>query len=82
MIKFLDDTTMAKDIFLNEIKYNPQLLEQIEQNEQICLEAVKQYGLTLKYVKKQNEQICLEAIKQDKLAIQYVDDSIIKLLNL
>ena len=42
------------------------------QNEDICLEAVKQDGLALKYIQNQTEDICLEAVKQNGYAIQYV----------
>ena len=36
-----------------------------EQTPEICLEAVKQYGLALQYVKEQTPEICLKAIKND-----------------
>ena len=39
---------------------------------QICLEAVKQNGLALQYIKfGQTEDMCLEAVKQNKDAFQY-----------
>ena len=38
-----------------------------------CLEAVKQDGYALKYVKEQTEELCLEAVKQNEYALQYVD---------
>ena len=38
-----------------------------------CLEAVKQNGNALPYVKEQSEAICLEAVKQDGNALPYVD---------
>ena len=34
-----------------------------EQTPEMCLEAVKQNGYTLKYVKEQTPEICLEAVK-------------------
>ena len=71
-IKFLDGTTMDKDIFLNELLIKPHLLEKIEQNEAICIEAVKQNGYTLEFVKTQTEQICLEAVKQNGFALYCV----------
>ena len=37
-----------------------------------CLEAVKQYGRALRFVKEQTNEICLEAVKQDGDALQYV----------
>ena len=39
-----------------------------------CLEAVKQNGLALEYVKEQTKEICLEAVKQDGYALQYVKE--------
>jgi hypothetical protein len=47
-------------------------LKKEEQTEEICLEAVKQDGKALQYVKKQTEEICLEAVKQNGRALQYV----------
>ena len=39
---------------------------------QYCLEAVKQYGLALEYVKEQTHEICLEAVKQKGRAFRFV----------
>ena len=36
------------------------------------LEAVKQDGWALQYVKEQTPEICLEAVKQDGYALRYV----------
>ena len=38
------------------------------------LEAVKQGGYALRYVKEQTEAICLEAVKQGGYALQYVKE--------
>ena len=38
-----------------------------------AMEAVKQDGLALQYVKEQTEAICIEAVKQNGYALQYVD---------
>lgn len=43
-------------------------------NEKECLEAVKQDGLALEYVKEQTPEICLESVKQNGLALEYVDE--------
>ena len=40
------------------------------------LEAVKQDGDALRYVREQTEQICLEAVKQNGYALQYVDKKV------
>ena len=39
------------------------------------LEAVKQNGFALQYVKEQTPEICLEAVKEDGYALQYVRDT-------
>jgi len=39
-----------------------------------ALEAVKENGNALRYVKEQTEAICLEAVKQDGDALQYVKE--------
>lgn len=41
-----------------------------------ALEAVKQDGYALQYVKDQTQDICIEAVKQDGYALRYVDKSI------
>ena len=41
-------------------------------DEKYCLEAVKQNGYTLQYVKEQSEAVCLEAVKQNGDALRYV----------
>ena len=43
-------------------------------DEKISLEAVKQEGDALRYVKEQTEAICLEAVKQDGYALRYVKE--------
>ena len=40
--------------------------------ESYCLEAVKQDGYSLQYVKEQTEAVCLEAVKQDGDSLRYV----------
>ena len=41
-------------------------------SEKEAIEAVKQNGYALRYVKDQTEPVCLEAVKQDWDALQYV----------
>ena len=36
------------------------------------LEAVKENGYALRYIKNQTEEICLEAVKEEGYALQYV----------
>ena len=40
-------------------------------NETECLEAVKQDGLVLQFIKNQTPEICLEAVKQNGMALQF-----------
>ena len=51
----------------NIIGFNPDNINE-------CLEAVKQNGFALQYVKEQTSEICLEAVKQNELALRYVKD--------
>ena len=51
----------------NIIGFNPDNINE-------CLEAVKQNGFALQYVKEQTPEICLEAVKQNELALRYVKD--------
>lgn len=48
----------------------------VNNNEPLCLEAVKHNGLLLEYINYRNktEQICLEAVKQNGLALEYVEN--------
>ena len=43
-------------------------------NPKYCLQAVKQYGLALEYVKEQTPEICLEAVKQNGYALRFVKE--------
>ena len=51
---------------------NLKLIE--NQYEEVCLEAVKQHGGALVYVKKQTSEICLEAVKQNRYLLEYVKE--------
>ena len=44
------------------------------ENEKDAIEAVKNDGHALMYVKDQTEAICIEAVKNDCHALQYVKD--------
>ena len=44
------------------------------QTPEICMEAVKQNGRALQYVREQNKDICMEAMKQSGRALQYVNN--------
>ena len=46
-------------------------------NPKYCLEAVKQNGYALEYVKEQTPEICLEAVKQNGLALEDVKEQTI-----
>ena len=51
----------------NIIGFNPDNINE-------CLEAVKEDGYALQYVKEQTEDICLAAVKQNGDALQFVKD--------
>jgi hypothetical protein len=77
MFTFFDIENKTEEIIIEFLKNDKHgmMLEVIsEQNEKICLEAVKINGLALKYVINQTENICLEAVKQNGLALQYVEE--------
>ena len=43
-----------------------------------ALEAVKQNGYALQYVREQTPEMCIEAVKQNGDALRYVDKSVFK----
>jgi len=48
-------------------------MEQLDnQTQELCIEALKQDGMTLKYVKNQTPEICMAAVKQDGYALKYI----------
>jgi len=53
-------------------KVNRKENEIIEYVGKKALEAVKQNGYSLRYVREQTPEICLEAVKQDGNSLQYV----------
>lgn len=48
-------------------------------DEKFCLEAVKQDGLALQYVKNQTEKICLEAVKENGDALEFVKNQTLQI---
>ena len=51
----------------NIIGFNPDNINE-------CMEAVKENGYALQYVKEQTKDICIEAVKQNGYALCYVKD--------
>ena len=45
-----------------------------EQTLEICLEAVRQNGKALRFVREQTLEICLEAVSQNGYALEYVKE--------
>ncbi|CCL32355.1 hypothetical protein BN174_4080001 [Clostridioides difficile E15] len=73
----LDKRRLSKlYMILNKIK-NRILNKQIKE---ICLEAVKQNGKALQYVKDQTEEMCLIAVRQDNRNVKYVKNLTNKVL--
>ena len=60
--------------FLKEVKGKESDIVNIPANE--ALEAVKQDGYALQYVKDQTKDICLEAVKRNSNALQFIDKSV------
>ena len=46
-------------------------------DEKYCIEAVKQNGNSLRFVKEQTKKICLKAVKQNRDSLQYVKNKLI-----
>jgi hypothetical protein len=60
---------------IHELQYHPiyhNLSEVLIQTDSICLEAVKYYGFSLRYVKNQTKEICLAAVSNIGYAIAYI----------
>ena len=71
----LDGKYKAKNIILDE---RIKLSEFKIVDKKLCMEAVKQDGATLQFVKEQTKEICMEAVKQDGIALQYVKNKLMK----
>ena len=57
-----------------ESKSNDELFFERWSDKKQCMEAVKQNGYSLQYVKEQSEALCMEAVKQDGDSLQYVKE--------
>ncbi len=58
--------------FLKEVNGKEENIKNLKGKE--ALEAVKEDGFALLYVKEQTEAICLEAVKKNGYALQYVNE--------
>lgn len=67
--------------YLEKVKKDGLHLRRITKNQtlEICLAAVKQNGLALKYVAHQTPELCLMAIQQNPWALKYVENQTEKL---
>jgi hypothetical protein len=70
VIHFEGDVSKADKIYIDRIIDVKDL--EMWNDEQICLEAVKQNGKSLQYVRNQTDALCLEAVKQNGFALEYV----------
>ena len=77
--EFIDN----KDIYQEEKMKckNPflKLIMSKEQTPEICLEAIKYSGYSLRYVNKQTPEICLEAVKYNADALEYVKNQTLEM---
>jgi hypothetical protein len=79
VIKIFDTylTDYTSQLYLEAIRQDCNILRLIpNQTYDVCLEAIKQHGLLLQYVKEefQSNELCLEAVKNNYKALQYVKD--------
>ena len=58
--------------FIKNDGYSINLLKAEEITEEICKLAVRQNGLSLKYVKEQTEEICKSVVQQNGISLDYV----------
>tara|TARA_R110000851_G_scaffold2612_2_gene10660 strand:+ start:1393 stop:1611 length:219 start_codon:yes stop_codon:yes gene_type:complete len=65
---------MTLQEFLDQVDGNINNI--ITYSEDEALEAVKQDGFALRYVKEQTQDICLAAVKQDVDALQFVNEKV------
>ena len=73
--KALNHNTTLPNPYLEKISQDGLYIKELntsEQSEEIKLAAVKQNGLSLKYIKKQNNNLCKEALKQNPFALRFV----------
>jgi hypothetical protein len=58
---------------INQKYYTCEAMKEIiNQTEELCIEAVKNNGMSLQFVKNQTHEICLLAVKQNGMALQFV----------
>jgi hypothetical protein len=73
--KFIvDQNNLGEDYLLKKAERWIQTFSKSDGFQKVCLEAVKQNGHALQYVKKQTPELCLEAVKQNGFALQYVKE--------
>lgn len=70
----MDREKYIEKMNLEIVREHPGCIKFTTQNEAICIEAVKQDGDLLKYVKQQSPAICLAAVMQNGDALKYVWD--------
>ena len=77
IIDIINDFPEPDYMWILVLRVKPEAISYVRnQTPEICLEAVKQYGLALKYVKDQSTEICLEAVKQNGWALRLVKEQI------
>lgn len=68
-----NETPITNDYHLEALLSNGTFIKDIEQNEEMCIEAVKRNGMALRYVKEQTPDICREAMNQNRNTFKYVE---------
>jgi hypothetical protein len=78
----MPSTNQVNTIAVMKDPYNLAYVKEEDQNEAICMIAVKQKGNTIKYIVNQTESLCIEAVKNDQMAIKYVKNKTPYLLSI
>ncbi len=64
--------SLNKKELLYVILINCRILKICEQTDELCMQAVKQNGYALEFVKNQTDELCMQAVKQNGCSLKYV----------
>ena len=68
---------MENERLLQKVAWIVKLENADPQTDEMCLDAVNEYGTLLQYVKNKTPEICVAALKQDPEAIRYCDPELV-----
>ncbi|MGN1038120.1 MAG: DUF4116 domain-containing protein, partial [Mailhella sp.] len=58
-----------QEILMEGIRRSPRYIDYIEQTPELCMAAVQQDGMALKFVRQQTLELCLAAVQQNGMAL-------------